>query len=976
MAFQKVTRSFIASVLSGVMVLAALLPALSIASPFSTDSSLNVYPSNDTLTFEGVRAGETITRYFVVENSDTVSKFVDVVTEPAAPFSYDGASRVNIPAGEEVLLPVTFAPTSSGDVASRFTIKAHTGETKTLQVRGRSTGATTDSGFTVTPSSVIFPDTVVGFRAEATVSFKNNNTFPVTFSVTDTGDVPFQLLSGHVMVVEPGRTERAVIEFFPTAKKSYDTQIKWSTTDPERRAVTVNVEGKGSEVVIPTVAEVAFEPTVEVIDFGTISTDDEAMKQIRVINTGNADLSATIVEDAYTPFEADLGNSGRTELSLGEDNEGKLRVTFKPLVPGTFTSHITLHTNAINAPVKRFVVRGTAVAGFEPAYTFKINDSLSDTRLTDSDSATISYSVNLPGSAEITVVRDGVVFKTLRTRAEGQLIPNKTYKEIWDGTDNFGNPVADGIYSYIIRAYSDVDNQTAKSIKNIEVDIHRNSDTPRFNPRNVVVLSSDTVNPDINQMAYFNFYLNEKTDVTYTIKNQRTGQTVISKRLYNLKKGDHSWEVYWDGRSSSGNKVEQGNYTYEFVIGDATCAARNYCRTPEVYTGKVFVNRSSSHLSEPIVTRVGSYDSYFTNDNLVTKLDTNTERMTRSTDELTVSFETLHDGTVSAWVLDSQDYVVKQLASSLRLRDGFHYNQFSWDGTINGRVAADGRYKVKVTVDQIGETDTDFSYFTIDRGYNYSNPTTYRLTDDERTVVNYHPERPSDYYETSYNCGIFIDVDGSLCDAVGFAYNNGIFEGSYVNGVRYMRPDDYLTRTEATAIVLRVMDINLQSYNEYTDGNLGFKDVDTNAWYMPYVKTIIKSAVNPNSQYGNWFRNIMQGYPDGTVRPNQTMSRAEFYKVFVEASLASDNVRANFSLNRNVTSAPFSDTKVDQVTAWYLPYAEWAQKELTNTPFAAKYFDKSDLSSGVRYFKPAKGITRGEVMELIYATDMLNVINY
>lgn len=97
-----------------------------------------------------------------------------------------------------------------------------------------------------------------------------------------------------------------------------------------------------------------------------------------------------------------------------------------------------------------------------------------------------------------------------------------------------------------------------------------------------------------------------------------------------------------------------------------------------------------------------------------------------------------------------------------------------------------------------------------------------------------------------------------------------------------------------------------------------FKDIFNSEWYFPYVQT----AVNLG---------IIEGYPDGSFKPNQKIVRVEALKLALE------------SAGIDVGTIPSGED-------WYLPYKSWA---LQNGVY---------VSAG---FVPEEEITRGEAAYII-----------
>ena len=86
----------------------------------------------------------------------------------------------------------------------------------------------------------------------------------------------------------------------------------------------------------------------------------------------------------------------------------------------------------------------------------------------------------------------------------------------------------------------------------------------------------------------------------------------------------------------------------------------------------------------------------------------------------------------------------------------------------------------------------------------------------------------------------------------------------------------------------------------------------------------------------------MQGYDDGTFRPDQSMNRAEFTKTVLEA--------LGYSIPDTITSSDFSDVPVNE---WYAPYTQTAKER----NIIAGYEDGT--------FRPNNNITRAEAIKIL-----------
>ena len=92
----------------------------------------------------------------------------------------------------------------------------------------------------------------------------------------------------------------------------------------------------------------------------------------------------------------------------------------------------------------------------------------------------------------------------------------------------------------------------------------------------------------------------------------------------------------------------------------------------------------------------------------------------------------------------------------------------------------------------------------------------------------------------------------------------GYPDGSY-------KPDGYVTRAEMAAFLVKALHLNKQPCTTKP-----FVDVPTDAWYCPYVQAIKDAG-------------ITKGYPDGTYRPNEAVTRAIMAAFIDKAFLGGGN---------------------------------------------------------------------------------------
>jgi hypothetical protein len=142
----------------------------------------------------------------------------------------------------------------------------------------------------------------------------------------------------------------------------------------------------------------------------------------------------------------------------------------------------------------------------------------------------------------------------------------------------------------------------------------------------------------------------------------------------------------------------------------------------------------------------------------------------------------------------------------------------------------------------------------------------------------------------------------------------------YPNGT--VRPDGSITRAEAAMIFWRL----LRTTDKNSTVGTRFRDVKDGQWYSQAISYLARMG-------------ILLGYPDGTFRPNQRITRAEF-----------TTIAARFdSLVTDVTN-PFSDVKAGHWASQYILSA-YSKGWITG------YADGT--------FKPAATINRGEAVAIV-----------
>ncbi len=164
-------------------------------------------------------------------------------------------------------------------------------------------------------------------------------------------------------------------------------------------------------------------------------------------------------------------------------------------------------------------------------------------------------------------------------------------------------------------------------------------------------------------------------------------------------------------------------------------------------------------------------------------------------------------------------------------------------------------------------------------------------------------------------------LKGSINNNFDFKSGHPIYVKGYGNGT--VKPSSDITRAEAAAMIYRLLEVDV---NTSVNDN-AYSDVVSNAWYA--------DAVNYLSA-----KNIILGYPNGTFKPNDEISREELATLLSRFSnIENSSVDSNFN---DISSSRWSYNAISITTleGWFNGYPDGS-------------------------FKPTNDITRAETITAI-----------
>ncbi len=208
----------------------------------------------------------------------------------------------------------------------------------------------------------------------------------------------------------------------------------------------------------------------------------------------------------------------------------------------------------------------------------------------------------------------------------------------------------------------------------------------------------------------------------------------------------------------------------------------------------------------------------------------------------------------------SELYEYENITYTIKADPGYRISEI----IVDGEKYDGGETKRKYTFTSVTESHRIHVKFekideekTKKRFYNNENTD----SDDNKDVSDNSKNKSSNKNNntTNDNTTNKIDVSSVFNTKDKIAYIQGYTDGSF-------RPSNYLTRAEASVILSKILVTKMENKN-YTSK---FSDVNSSDWYGNYVSFL--------SEHG-----IIDGYADGTFKPNANITRAELVALVAKA---------------------------------------------------------------------------------------------
>jgi hypothetical protein len=307
-------------------------------------------------------AAKTLTATVTAAQAMTVSGLSVSATATPGPFTLgtpavDGKATAGFPvtltAGQQLTVPVTFAPTTADAFTGSLDIATNVPGHAKVSIPLTGTGTT--PGLAAYPTSlpfgstVNFPDSLfngpvpIGGTQTFEVNITNTGTTPETIATIKPPAAPFSL-SGLKpgTVLRAGEAKVVAVTYTPSRASSSD-RASFTIGDSAGHTVTVPLTG----ISVPgTGVLVTSQPQVQ---FGAVHVGTSVTDIVRVINDGNLPVTVNVFLTPPTPFSTPVPLA--KGLTISPDDIVTIPVVLTPRTRGTFTGQYQIAATYGNGKV-------------------------------------------------------------------------------------------------------------------------------------------------------------------------------------------------------------------------------------------------------------------------------------------------------------------------------------------------------------------------------------------------------------------------------------------------------------------------------------------------------------------------------------------------------------------------------------------------------------------------------------------------
>jgi hypothetical protein len=300
------------------------------------------------LAFANTVVGQSKTLNEVLQASGPVT--ITAINSSGAPFTIAAVTLpVTLAAGQQLSVPVTFAPPAAGGASGTLSISTSAG---LLQENLSGLGLDQGPELTLTPGAIPFGNAAVGQTLTAPLKLTNTGTAALTITSSQQPAAPFSVtgLPANGATIASGQSIAATASFSPAATGSFNGQFSIISSGGTR---TVSLTGSATIPGVLTVTPIS-------LSFGDVDIGAAATASFAVSNTGGSPITITrskppVQGTFLRATNLDEGTVIAPGVTLTET------VRFAPTAAGSFSDLWSLNSDVGTVPIN-VGITGTGVA--------------------------------------------------------------------------------------------------------------------------------------------------------------------------------------------------------------------------------------------------------------------------------------------------------------------------------------------------------------------------------------------------------------------------------------------------------------------------------------------------------------------------------------------------------------------------------------------------------------------------------------
>jgi photosystem II stability/assembly factor-like uncharacterized protein len=306
--------------------------------------------SPPSIDFGTVKVGESADRVFEIYNDGHALLEISSITSTDPQFA--ALSYSNVEPSASLSVTARFTPSSEGSKLGQLVIASNDPDEPvvSMAVEGK---ATQTPDIHASPSSIDFGEVVVGQSSDKILHIHNYGDTVLQIHDIIPNDSQFAVSS--YSNVDPLSEIAVVVKFTPSSPGPKTAELTVVSNDPDEPTVSVPLEGKGIETLVPDIRV-----STSSIDFGNVEVGGSLDKEFQIHNDGNATLQISSITSSNSQFVV------LTDPDVEPGGVAAIPVRFVPSSSGSKTAVITIASNDPDESSKSVSVQGKGIQTLVP----------------------------------------------------------------------------------------------------------------------------------------------------------------------------------------------------------------------------------------------------------------------------------------------------------------------------------------------------------------------------------------------------------------------------------------------------------------------------------------------------------------------------------------------------------------------------------------------------------------------------------